>query len=94
MHPSGGRPIPPTRHWASPAGELQEHPRLRRWAGPRRIKNKRTATIVLKPRVRESRPVHDIVLITKHLRASNASMLERRVRGVRLENLPAISLSK
>ena len=50
--------------------------------------------IMLKPRVRESRPVQDIVLITKHLRASNASMLERRVRGVRLENLPAISLSK
>ena len=41
---------------------------------------------------RSSRSVSHISY--KHLCASSGSMLERRVRGVRLENLPAISLAK
>ena len=50
--------------------------------------------LALKPRVRGACPLQDIVLITNSLCVSNGPMLERRGRGVRLENLPAIYPAK
>ena len=74
-------------------------PRAR--ANPKPGTNRRFAlqnTYQTRPRARTARawrqPASGYLINYKHLCASSGSMLERRVRGVRLENSPAISLAR